>query len=557
MISSGDINIQNFQSLIENYEAALKEVTGDLDEVQTEQKALKRALHENNQLRDELGRVFADKNKCEVEHTYKDSDLVENLKKQLHIVIQEKEQAVKLWQNAASTVEHLESELRIFQENTEGFIPKNQLIQLKNSYEAKLNELQDTVVRTKIKLEETINLKSKELQIKDKEILGSLQSQDNTFKIIKNLEDEILNLQHRLNDSNGNKEKLEKDVRLRNEEIETLKLKVKECKAKVSEALQVVEAALNEKDAALLREAEAKEETAKLSQTLTEFIDETDLKVRSIRTDHETRLEQMRQALEANQELVRVKEMEIETYAKKCALLENQIEDFRKNRTYVDDGGTSKILVLEKNLENTFQKLLFSEKQNIQLKSEMEDIKSDLNQMSHYYERDINAREAEKTALKNEIKRLKTELEESFLKVSESTIAINDLNEKMSSMEINFKEQIKETKNSFQQTCQERQEMETFHQQLVQELQEQLISQTEINKKWRAETKNITQQLEKIITELKAANNKMKLENKVLNERLKDANVKMFEYRKFLEMISHDVTKITTVTLPEINECAR
>ncbi|KYB27921.1 hypothetical protein TcasGA2_TC008020, partial [Tribolium castaneum] len=524
MISSGDINIQNFQSLIENYEAALKEVTGDLDDVQAEQKALKRALHENSQLRDELGRVYVDITKCEVEHTYKESDLVENLKKQLHTVIEEKEQAVKLWQNAASTVELLESELRIFHENTEGFIPKNQLTQLKNSYEAKLNELQDTVVRTKVKLEETINLKSKELQIKDKEIIGSLQSQDNTFKIIKNLEDEILNLQQRLNDSNGNKEKLEKDVRLKNEEIDALKLKVKECKAKVSEALQVVEAALNEKDAALLREAEAKEETARFSQTLTEFIEETDLKIRNIQSDHETRVEQMRQALEASQELVRVKEMEIETYVKKCAILENQIEDFRKNRTYVDDGGTSKILVLEKNLENTFQKLLLSEKQNIQLKSEMEDVKNDLDQMSHYYERDINAREAEKTALKNEIKRLKAELEQSFLRVSESTATINDLNEKISSMEINFKEQIKETKNSFQQTCQERQEMETFHQQLVQELQEQLISQTEINRKWRTETKNITQQLEKIITELKSANNKMKLENKVLNERLKDAH---------------------------------
>jgi dynactin complex subunit len=63
--------------------------------------------------------------------------------------------------------------------------------------------------------------------------------------------------------------------------------------------------------------------------------------------------------------------------------------------------------------------------------------------------------------------------------------------------------------------------------------------------------------LERIITELKTANNKMKQENRALNERLKEANLKMFEYRKFLEMISQDVTKITTITLPEsTGECA-
>jgi predicted nuclease with TOPRIM domain len=129
---------------------------------------------------------------------------------------------------------------------------------LKQSYEDKLNELQETVTRTKTKLEETINLKSKELQIKDKEITGTLQSQDNTFKIIKNLESEVLNLQQRLNDANGDKDQLEKSVRIKNEEMEALKNRVKECKAKVEEALHVVEAALNEKDAALLREAEAK-----------------------------------------------------------------------------------------------------------------------------------------------------------------------------------------------------------------------------------------------------------------------------------------------------------
>ncbi|KAH0821758.1 hypothetical protein GEV33_001033 [Tenebrio molitor] len=221
-------------------------------------------------------------------------------------------------------------------------------LRLKQSYEDKLNELQETVTRTKTKLEETINLKSKELQIKDKEITGTLQSQDNTFKIIKNLESEVLNLQQRLNDANGDKDQLEKSVRIKNEEMEALKNRVKECKAKVEEALHVVEAALNEKDAALLREAEAKEETARLSQTLSEFIDETDTKIKTIRTEHETQVEHLKQAFQTSQEMIKLKESEIENYARKCAFLETETEKLRKCGAYADDTGVSKILLLEK-----------------------------------------------------------------------------------------------------------------------------------------------------------------------------------------------------------------
>ncbi|XP_068907121.1 sodium channel and clathrin linker 1-like isoform X2 [Tenebrio molitor] len=518
---------------------------------------IRRALSENTHLSAELNRILSDRGRVSVEHKYKDTDFIDNLKLQLKIVVDEKNQAIKLWQNATAMVEQLEGELRVYHENTEGLIPKSQLIQLKQSYEDKLNELQETVTRTKTKLEETINLKSKELQIKDKEITGTLQSQDNTFKIIKNLESEVLNLQQRLNDANGDKDQLEKSVRIKNEEMEALKNRVKECKAKVEEALHVVEAALNEKDAALLREAEAKEETARLSQTLSEFIDETDTKIKTIRTEHETQVEHLKQAFQTSQEMIKLKESEIENYARKCAFLETETEKLRKCGAYADDTGVSKILLLEKSFEGTFQKLLLSEKHNIQLKSEVDSIKSDIDNMSHYYERDINAREAEKSALKGEIKKLKMELDENLLKVSQSTETIDNLKEKMSAMELSFKEQIKETKSSFQQTCVEREVVESFHNQLVEELQEQLVSQTEINKKWRAETKNITEQLERIITELKTANNKMKQENRALNERLKEANLKMFEYRKFLEMISQDVTKITTITLPEsTGECA-
>ncbi|RZC36122.1 sodium channel and clathrin linker 1-like, partial [Asbolus verrucosus] len=465
-----------------------------------EQSNIRGVLKENALLNAELNKILAEKTGCEVDHKYKESSLIENLKLQLKTVLRE-------------------------------------------AYETKLNDLQNTVTLTKHKLEETINQRSQELKIKDKEISGKIQSQDNNFKIIKNLEEEVLQLQRRLNTVNKDKNSLEKNIKDKSTEIESLKLKVNECRTKVEEALQVVEAALNEKDAALLRETETREEIVRLSTSLAEVINETDVKVKTIKNEHDQKLDKVLNDLKESQE-------EVKNYSKKCTFLEEEIERLHKGQVYIDESSTSKLLMLEKNLENTFQKLVSElKKQNIQLKSEAENIKQDLDHMAQYYERDIKAREVEKTALKEEIKKLKLALNESNLKASQKVEVINNLSEKISTMETVFKERLEDLK---QQTSIERQEREASHNKIVEELKAQLLSQTEINKKWRTEAKNITERLEKRIIELKLTLNKVKTDNRTLTDRLKEANLKMYEYRKFLQMISQDVNKITSITLPEL-----
>jgi hypothetical protein len=86
-------------------------------------------LSENTHLSAELNRILSDRGRLSVEHKYKDTDFIDNLKLQLKIVVDEKNQAIKLWQNATAMVEQLEGELRVYHENTEGLIPKSQLIQ--------------------------------------------------------------------------------------------------------------------------------------------------------------------------------------------------------------------------------------------------------------------------------------------------------------------------------------------------------------------------------------------------------------------------------------------
>lgn len=181
----------------------------------------------------------------------------------------------------------------------------------------------------------------------------------------------------------------------------------------------------------------------------------------------------------------------------------------------------------------------------------MENAKLNMNQTIQNYEKDVQCRETENTMLKADISKLRLELHSSNAKVLESTEILNGLNEKISTMEIRFKEQLNAAKDAFQQTCQERQKMEKVHNEIVRELQEQINLQTENNKKWRNETKIMTERLEKVITEQKTLNNKLKRENKCLNEKMENSNVKMLEYRKFLELVSQDVTKMTKNTFPK------
>lgn len=63
----------------------------------------------------------------------------------------------------------------------------------------------------------------------------------------------------------------------------------------------------------------------------------------------------------------------------------------------------------------------------MQLTSERDNIKSDLEQMAGYFERDIKAREVEKKSLEHQIKTLQKELDVSNSNLLEITSKMNQL----------------------------------------------------------------------------------------------------------------------------------
>lgn len=82
-------------------------------------------------------------------------------------------------------------------------------------------------------------------------------------------------------------------------------------------------------------------------------------------------------------------------------------------------------------------------------------------------------------------------------------------------------------------------------------LTSQLERQRDLNDKWRIECNNITENLERLIRDLKNEMYRVKKENKKLTKRLKEQDRRANEYKTFLQILSEDVTKISEKAIIE------
>lgn len=104
------------------------------------------------------------------------------------------------------------------------------------------------------------------------------------------------------------------------------------------------------------------DEIQKLNETLQDIVEETEEKIKNevnkLKIEYNFKQEQLSKDLKIAEEEIKAKFLEIEKYSTKCKLLENEIEKFQRGIFNIDENRTSKLLILEKNLESTFQKLV-------------------------------------------------------------------------------------------------------------------------------------------------------------------------------------------------------
>lgn len=300
--------------------------------------------------------------KDKIEHTYSENDLIDNLKKQLASLAKEKESVVQLWQTTLKTVDYLEEELRLYEGRTHGYVPKTEIKKLNNSHEeqikalnARINEYNSKIQEVKTTCQQELNQKSKLLE-KSTTQLADAQS------LINKLEIELKQLQEKLKDSEEARNALQISLVDKNKQIDGFIVREEVAKNKVREAVNVVESALMEKDGALLREAQVREELARLSKIHVEALHESETKAKEkipeIKSEYGSQVKQLEEELSKTKAKIQIKNLEIEKNVFKLEALQKQIDFLQTGTSQNRESDMNKLLVLEKNLESTFQKLV-------------------------------------------------------------------------------------------------------------------------------------------------------------------------------------------------------
>ncbi|GLV36091.1 hypothetical protein CBL_01855 [Carabus blaptoides fortunei] len=526
-----------YPSLIIQYEEIFKTLNEQVDFYKVEHKVLKQKIiklvNENNSLSKNLEEILHSKiTSFDQKNNQLNIDVVKNLKKQLEIVSQEKDTTFDLWQNSLKTVDHLDIELKVYQRSGHGYISTLELEKEKQKHTLELQELQNKMTMTIKDLNENNKNLLENLSQRTDELSQALDGQRTVLLQIQEKDTEITEMKDRLNNMVYSCNQLQEQLKSKEELINNLFLKDQESKAKVLESIILVEAAIVEKCGAYDRELKAKDEVTELSNSLAQLIKEADEKIKNeVEVIKKQYNENLRRLLDDINELKmesNSKNLELQKVTRGCKILEEEISRRNQGSVLMDDSNTSKLLVLEKNLESSFQKLLLSERRNMQITAERDTIKMDMEQVTKSFERDMKNIEVEKQNLERKIKTLQNELFISTGFVEDYVVQIKELNARMTEMETEMKSKLEQKDKKYDQILADKINRLIEKNETVQkEMQIHLESEHDLNKRWQSETKEITTKFHTRIKELKIENAQLR---RVINNYQQDTKRSQTSY---------------------------
>ncbi|KRT82709.1 hypothetical protein AMK59_3856, partial [Oryctes borbonicus] len=295
-------------------------------------------------------------------HKYDENDVIQNLKSQIQLLMKEKESTTELWRNSLETVDHLEDELRVYEGRTHGYVSKTDVKKLKEDYKKQIKELETELIQTKVSLLESQKSTKSIIDLKTNELKQLNESHQETSQAVQKLQSKIEQLQQEKHNLQAENDKLTSALKEKNKIISMFRIKEKESQMKVNEAIHIVEAALVEKDAALFREKEAKDEAIQLTKALSESVEEANKKAQteldSAKKQYIEKAQKLKSDMRNLTEFLKQKDLELEKERNAAKVLEEKLDIVQRGNLSIETSSTSKLLLLEKNLESTFQKLV-------------------------------------------------------------------------------------------------------------------------------------------------------------------------------------------------------
>ncbi|XP_017775582.1 PREDICTED: restin homolog [Nicrophorus vespilloides] len=321
--------------------------------------------------------------------------------------------------------------------------------------------------------------------------------------------------------------------------IEDLKAQIYNAKLKVAEACHITEAALIEKDAALHREKTTQEEMTKLTTTLSEIVQESQNKItneiNAVKNTYSDKICKLETHLKKTKDDLEAKKLELRKFRKMEADLRVKL----KQANTVDKTAT----IMK--LEEAYSKLQISECKKQQLLEEVDSLKVTIEQVTRSNEIILNNKEMEKRMLEAKIRNVQNELEVSHLKLGQFGIKVEELNEKVKSIDVHMHHEYELKQSQSDRLLTEKlSEIEANNAKTNKELMEQLQSQIDLNHKWKREVKDVTEKMEKRMEELRKEILNVKKSKRKLEAQLSEAEKKCNEYKGHLFKLCNEFNDI-------------
>ncbi|XP_044018136.1 spindle pole body component 110-like isoform X2 [Aphidius gifuensis] len=388
------ISNDNRNLIIDEYETIIDDLQHELKTCKIVQLQLKNeleAVKEENKKTSVLIREEFNHASCvDCPGSNINTELIDNLKKQMTIIQFEKESIYQLWQMSLKAVDTLEEEIKLSKYN----FNDKQVNTIKETYSEAIKALEEKLVQAKNnfikyeKLWETGKLKIEELNNEKTNIEKKYKSlQDNLMKnnednqkIINNLQLELEKKENELLINKNSMKKLENDIIETKILAKKLTVKDQESKNKVAEAIELIETAMKEKESIAQREKILIDEKEKLEKQLTNLA-ETFAK----RLENELEKSKDNYDKKINKYILEIKELKSElrektTYLdrsqRECRLFEQELEKMNHGSDDFNEKTRLKVIELEEKLKEANEKLINNEeiyKKKIQDKIRLSD----------------------------------------------------------------------------------------------------------------------------------------------------------------------------------------
>ncbi|XP_018331271.1 golgin subfamily A member 5-like isoform X2 [Agrilus planipennis] len=353
--------------MFNQYEEMIESLSQNIQFYQEEVHTLKEELNHFIQQNKELSLKLQEERKANLLlESFKERDQFENniinsLKSQLDSTLQENRTITELWQSSLKTIDCLEQELNIYRADNDGFVSQRFLKCEKEKYDQELQSLHSDLQNLQEKLKETIQLHTDALKAKNEELYLVSEENKNVKQQIDDFKSEMNELRKRQIGLDSIQERFTQVLNEKLRQIDNYKKNEAAIKIKMNEALVVAERAVVERDAAILRETQTKNEVEKLSQYFEQSRKEMDLnmanQIKDLEKLYEEKGKVANEEIKALKDELATKSLQLEKFKNECEILHEEVKRIRQGNAYIDETNTSRLLILEKNMEATFQKL--------------------------------------------------------------------------------------------------------------------------------------------------------------------------------------------------------